>query len=322
MSHLNVPIESSNMSLDEKAKAAEISPVSTNTDSDRAGYTTPTPAPAPNTNTLESSYNGNNTPSLSSLENLQVLPKILREGILFIASAPALLLQAAHPALNSSPNTSLQKDLPATIHSTLSYIAALVFGSREEKAALLGRLRLGQPPFPLPSTTSNPDAQLWVLATLYATATHIYQRVYGTFDFRTSEASYVEFGIVLRHLSPTLIAPGAWPSTRGGFWSYFDETVETLTVSAAAQDFASSLPNRDDLPKSMSLTKPVLRAVAIEMLPEKVRSGYGLQSTVGSRTMYSTAMGLVKPVYPVVPPAWKRGNVEYYLGEVRRVINA
>ncbi|KAL4955343.1 hypothetical protein BDW69DRAFT_121026 [Aspergillus filifer] len=305
------------MSLDEKAKAAEISPVSTNTD----GYTTstPAPAPAPNTNTLD---NGTNTPSLTTLENLQVLPKILREGILFIASAPALLLQAAHPALNSPTSSSLQSDLPATLNSTLSYIAALVFGTREEKAALLGRLRLGQPPFPTPSTSGNEEAQLWVLATLYATATHVYQRVYGTFDFRTSEASYVEFGLVLMHLSPALLAPGSWPSSRAKFWSYFDETVAGLTVSAAAQDFASSLQSRDNLPMAMSLSKPVLRAVAVEMLPETVRKGYGLQSTVGSRTVYSTAMGLVKPVYPVLPGGWKRGHVEYYLGEVRRVINA
>ncbi|KAL4797632.1 hypothetical protein BDV19DRAFT_42113 [Aspergillus venezuelensis] len=303
------------MSLDEKTKAVEISPVSTNTD----GYTTPTLAP--NTNTLD---NEPNTPSLTTLENLQVLPKILREGILFIASAPALMLQAAHPALNSptSSSSNLQSDLPATLNSTLSYIAALVFGTREEKAALLGRLRLAQPPFLTPSTSGNEDAQLWVLATVYATATHVYQRVYGTFDFRTSEASYVEFGLVLMHLSPTLLAPGSWPSSRAKFWSYFDETVANLSVSAAAQDFASSLPNRDDLPKSMSLTKPVLRAVTIEMLPENVRSGYGLQSTVGSRTMYSTAMGLLKPVYPVLPGGWKREHVEFYLGEVRRVINA
>ncbi|KAL4966340.1 oxygenase MpaB family protein [Aspergillus stella-maris] len=303
------------MSLDEKAKAAEISPVSTNTD----GYTTPTPTPAPNTNTLD---NEPNTPSLTTLENLQVLPKILREGILFIASAPALLLQAAHPALNSSSPGNLQRDLPTTLNSTLSYIAALVFGTREEKTALLGRLRLAQPPFLTPSTSGNQEAQLWVLATLYATATHVYQRVYGTFDFRTSEASYVEFGLVLMHLSPTLLAPGAWPSSRAKFWSYFDKIIANLTVSAAAQDFAASLPNRDDLPRSMSLTKPVLRAVTIEMLPENVRSGYRLQSTVGSRTMYSTAMGLVKPVYPVLPGGWKRGHVEFYLGEVRRIINA
>ncbi|KAL4929872.1 oxygenase MpaB family protein [Aspergillus undulatus] len=320
MSNINVPIDASTMSLDEKAKATEISPIPSNSSStNQAQAARETPTPAPNTNTLESSYN---TPSLTALENLQVLPKILREGILFVASGPALLLQAAHPSLSSSKsNSNLSKDLPATLHATLSYIAALVFGTREEKAALLGRLRLGQPPLLIPTSATAPEAQLWLLATIYITSTDFYQRIYGKLDYRTAEASYAEFSIVLRHLAPTLLPAGSWPSNRSKFWAYFDDEVERLVVSSAAQDFACSLPQRDDLSRGMSLSKPVLRAITVEMLPVKTRQGYGLNSTVGSRTAYTMALGFLKPCYPCVPRSWRDGHVEYYLREVRRVIN-
>ncbi|RDW93787.1 oxygenase MpaB family protein [Aspergillus mulundensis] len=303
------------MSLDEKANAEKISPVSSNSSSEQAQST---------------AYNANtNTPSLSALDNLQVLPKILQEGVLFVASGPALLLQAAHPGFSTTANTStnLTTELTTSLHATLSYIACLVFGTAEEKEALLGRLRLGQPPLQSsPSSTPSsrpPASQLWLLATLYATATDFYQRIYGSFDYRTAEAAYDEFGVVLRHLSPTILPSdqALWPSTRAEFWKYWDAELPKLAVSAAAHDVATELA-RWDLPRGVGLTRPVLRAITIEMLPENIREGYGLKSTFGTRRLYATAMGLLKPVYPCIPRGWRASPVKYYLEELRRGISS
>ncbi|KAL4787316.1 hypothetical protein BJX76DRAFT_354263 [Aspergillus varians] len=284
------------MPLDEKAQVNEIFPVFSNTGSQPAN---------------QAAFNP------TSLDNLQVLPKILREGILFIASSPALLLiQAANPN-----NT----DITTTLHSTLSSIACLVFGTSEETASFLDHIHLRQQQQPLPP----PQLHLWILATLYATATDIYQRIYGSFDYRTAEASYVEFAILTRHLVPPGLlhifpegaAAAAWPASRVAFWKYWDEQVGRLRVSDEARAFAAELLQRD-LPWGVGCVKPALRAVTVEMLPGKVREGYGLRSTVGTRGVYAVTMGGLKPVYPGLPRRWRGRPVKYYLGEVKRGIDA
>ncbi|KAL4874465.1 hypothetical protein BJY04DRAFT_13249 [Aspergillus karnatakaensis] len=288
------------MSLEEKPSAEEISPISSPSNSQ-------TP-----------------TPDISTLNSLQVLPKILQEGILFIASGPALLLQAAQPGLKNrlsqtpptaNANNNLSNDLTTTLHSTLSYIAVLVFGTPAEREALVGRLRISQPP--LPSPPSPPQATLWLLATIYATATDFYQRIYGTFDYRTSEASYHEFSLLISHLGPNILPPGFWPFSRAAFWKYFDTQVDTLTVSAEAHKFANSLVSRKQ-GKGIGYLRPFMRVITIEMLPGRIREAYGLRSTAGTRASYKTTMVVLVASWPVLPKAWRFKSVGVYLEDGRR----
>jgi uncharacterized protein (DUF2236 family) len=300
------------MSLDEKPKIDDISPVSSN------------------------SHVPNSTTDLAALDNLQVLPKILQEGILFVASGPALLLQAAQPGLknrlsqtnptnntgSSSTTPSLAEDLTTTLHATLSYIACLVFGTREEKEALLGRLRLGQPLFPIPTTsaTTDPNTQLWLLATLYATATDFYQRIYGRVDYRTAERGYAEFALILRYLDPVVLPASLWPTSRADFWRYWDDQIEALSVSGDAHKFAHDLAHATELPRWVGYMKPFMRVVTVEMLPVRIREAYGLKSTVGTRGMYRATMGFSVAVYPALPKSVRSYPMKYYLEEVKRVL--
>ncbi|KAL2787040.1 hypothetical protein BJX66DRAFT_346438 [Aspergillus keveii] len=300
------------MSLDEKPKIDDISPVSSN------------------------SHVPNSTTDLAALDNLQVLPKILQEGILFVASGPALLLQAAQPGLknrlsqtnptnntgSSSTTPSLAEDLTTTLHATLSYIACLVFGTREEKEALLGRLCLGQPPFPIPTTsaTTDPNTQLWLLATLYATATDFYQRIYGRVDYRTAERGYAEFALILRYLDPVVLPASLWPASRADFWRYWDDQIEALSVSGDAHKFAHDLAHATELPRWVGYMKPFMRVVTVEMLPVRIREAYGLKSTVGTRGMYRATMGFSVAVYPALPKSVRSYPMKYYLEEVKRVL--
>ncbi|KAL5334493.1 hypothetical protein BJX70DRAFT_402545 [Aspergillus crustosus] len=291
--------------LDEKPETEEVSPITTTT----------TTSP----------------PDINSLNNLQVLPKILHEGILFVASGPALLLQAAQPGLknrlsqttpinpnSNNPNNTLSNELTTTLHSTLSYIAVLVFGTPAQKQALIGRLRLSQPP--LPSPPSAPQATLWLLATIYATATDFYQRIYGTFDYRTSEKSYTEFSLLIHHLGPTILPPDFWPATRPDFWKYFDTQIDTLSVSAEAHRFAHDLVSSSGKQgiRGIGYLRPVMRVVTIEMLPERIREAYGLRSTRGTRAGYKSAMVLLVASWPAVPKGWRFRAVKVYLEEGRR----
>ncbi|KAL2830145.1 hypothetical protein BJY01DRAFT_261007 [Aspergillus pseudoustus] len=313
------------MSLDEKNNIDQISPVSSISND------------APNTTNTTTTT----TTDITALDNLQVLPKILQEGILFVASGPALLLQAAQPGLknrlnqtnptittaSTSTTPSLADELTTTLHATLSYIACLVFGTGEEKEALLGRLRLSQPPFPIPASsaaTSDPNTQLWLLATLYATATDFYQRIYGRVDYRTAERGYAEFTLLLKHLDSAVPFPAAtlWPASRTDFWRYWDDQVEHLSVSGDAHKFAHDLAHNTALPRWVGFMKPFMRVVTVEMLPVRIREAYGLKSTAGTRGLYRATMGFSVAVYPALPKSVRAYPVKYYLDEVKRVLGS
>ncbi|KAF9891890.1 hypothetical protein FE257_002853 [Aspergillus nanangensis] len=266
------------------------------------------------------------THRLDELDNLEVLPQILQEGILFAGAGSALLLQAAMPGIkhrnsdsqngNSSSNSNLATELGDALQAHLSYIACLVFGTRAEKKTLLDLLSRGQPPLAASENyAAHPPTQLWVAATLYATATDFYQRVYGRVNYRTAEKAYAEFATLMLCVG---MAPGTWPASRQAFWTYWDDQIEKLTVTAEAHRFATDLMARDDFPRWVMLSKPFLRVLTIEMLPLRIREAYGLKSTVGTRGLYRTAMGFSVAVYPALPKSKRSYPLTYYLGELRK----
>lgn len=260
------------------------------------------------------------------LEKLEILPHILQEGILFAGSGSALLLQAAYPGIKNRISHSeagdggaLAKELSDALQATLSYIACLVLGTEKEKKTLLSLLQRGQPPYRASQTyTSTPAIQLWVSATLYATATDFYQRVYGRVNYRTAEKAYAEFTLLMHALgTPT----GMWPENRQAFWKYWDDQIEQLTVTADAHRFAQELFERKDLPRWVNMLKPLMRVATIEMLPPRIREAYGLKSTMSTRGLYRTAMGFSVAIYPALPQSTRSYALQYYLTDLRKRLN-
>lgn len=244
----------------------------------------------PTTNSIKSETN-----LLDALDSLEILPQILQEGILFAGSGTALLLQAATPEIrndhdkaNNGPN--LATELGNALQAMLSYVSCLVFATRQEKKTLLDMLNRGQPPLRGSEHyyAAAPDVQLWIAATLYATATDFYQRIYGRVDYRTAEKAYAEFGLLVHTLG---LPSGVWPETRQKFWTYWDDRIERLTVTPDANKFAKDLLHDKAVPRWVQMLKPFLRVVTIEMLPPRLREEYGLKSTMGTRGLYRSTMG-------------------------------
>lgn len=111
----------------------------------------------------------------------------------------AILLQAAIPEamMEQQENKDPAIQLLESIQITISYMCYLTFGSREEKKNLLDKINRGK--YPLHS--SNLTSRLWIVATLYATATDLYQRIYGSVDYRTAERVYGEYGLLVSALN-------------------------------------------------------------------------------------------------------------------------
>ncbi|PLB53420.1 hypothetical protein P170DRAFT_348880 [Aspergillus steynii IBT 23096] len=269
------------------------------------------------------------TGDFEKLEKLEILPHILQEGILFAGSGSALLLQAAYPGIKNrisdsqnaqqDSSSALAKELSDALQATLSYIACLVLGTEKEKKTLLDLLQRGQHPIRASETyTSHPPTQLWVSATLYATATDFYQRIYGRVNYRTAEKAYAEFTLLMHALGmPT----GTWPATRQAFWKYWDDQIEQLSVTADAHRFAKDLFDRTDLPRWVVMLKPLMRVATIEMLPPRIREAYGLKSTASTRGLYRTAMGFSVAIYPALPKSTRSYALQYYLEDLRKHLN-
>lgn len=263
---------------------------------------------------------------LHALEQLQVLPQILQEGILFAGSGAALLLQAALPAIREAETTGGHRELATelldALQANISYLSCLVFGTSAERQTLLGLLQRGEAPG-LGGGRNNrfahhPTLQLWMAATLYTTSTDFYQRVYGRVDYETSQRGYSEFSLLMNCLG---MPAGTWPETRQAFWSYWDEQVGKLTVSADAAQFAKDLRESQEMPKWVQNIKPFLRAVTIEMLPPRLREAYGLRSTGSTRFLYRTWMGFSTAVYPAMPNKMRAYPLRYYQERLRSRMN-
>ncbi|KAJ5293617.1 hypothetical protein PENANT_c002G03910 [Penicillium antarcticum] len=262
---------------------------------------------------------------LHALEQLEVLPKMLSEGILFAGSGATLLLQAALPGIREETaggHKELATELIDALQAHISYISCLVFGTRAERKTLIDMLHNGEPPL-LGGGRSNrfaqqPALQLWMAATLYATATDFYQRVYGRVDYASAQLAYKEFTLLMNCLG---VPPGTWPETREAFWSYWDRQVSELTVSSDAAQFAKDLRESTDMPRWVQTMKPFLRVSTIEMLPPKLRDAYGLRSTVATRAIYRTWMGFSVAVYPAMPNKWRAYPLKFYQDRLREKLN-
>ncbi|KAJ5106063.1 hypothetical protein NUU61_003410 [Penicillium alfredii] len=263
---------------------------------------------------------------LHALEQLEILPQILQEGILFAGSGAALLLQAALPGIREEETTGgpdvLATELLDALQAHISYMSCLVFGTREERKALLDTLHRGIAPL-LGGGRQNrfshhPPLQLWMAATLYATSTDFYQRVYGRVEYHTAQRCYSEFTLIMNCLG---MPADIWPETRQAFWSYWDNQVANLRVSSDAATFAKDLRESTDMPRWVQTIKPFLRVVTIEMLPPRLRDAYGLRSTAATRALYRTWMGFSVAVYPAMPNKLRAYPLRFYQDRLREKLH-
>ncbi|KAJ5328162.1 hypothetical protein N7541_001700 [Penicillium brevicompactum] len=262
---------------------------------------------------------------LHALEQLEIFPKMLQEGIIFAGAGAALLLQAALPGIRDGAtggHKELATELIDTLQAHISYISCLVFGTRAERKTLLDLLHNGDRPLlgdgHATRFAAHPSKQLWMAATLYATSTDFYQRIYGRVDYASAQRAYSEFTLLMNCLG---VPAGTWPASRQEFWSYWDDQVSQLTVSEDAAQFAKDLRESTEMPRWVQSMKPFLRVATIEMLPPRLRDAYGLKSTVGTRALYRTYMGFSVALYPAFPDKWRAYPYKFYQDRLKEKLN-
>ena len=123
------------------------------------------------------------------------------------------------------------------------------------------------------------------------------------------------------------VEPGMWPKDRKEFDRYFWDMVEKLEVTDEARGVAKDLIDQTGVPFGVfwvyaTVKGPVSRVMTTEILPEKVRKGFGLESTVYSRGVYRLVNGLNSWVVPWVPSGVRAWPKNYYMRDLRSRIAA
>jgi uncharacterized protein (DUF2236 family) len=218
---------------------------------------------------------------------------IHREAVLALGLGRALLLQLAHPwvAQAVADHSTFRGDPLGRLAATVMAAELLVFGDRSQADSAAAQIRdvhtrihgtlehaVGRWPAGAAYTAEDPDALLWVLATLMDSALVLYERCFdplpaGTVQRYLAEATRLGAMIGVR--------PASAPRTRVELVDYMNEMVGdgTVAVGPIALRMAHALlrPSMPVLPRAISWPyRAAARAAAASTMPVGLRNQYGL----------------------------------------------
>src|SRR4051812_24058252 len=199
-----------------------------------------------------------------------------REGVLIAAGGAASLLQTAHPRIAQGvyDHSYTAEDPLGRLKGTMQWLYAVEFGSREEAETLSRAVRRMHDTVTGPGyTAGDPELQVWVAGTLFATAAHAYGLIFGPLT-RDELAAYYEQTKVFATI---LGCPYAMmPATYEDFRVYYARMLSELRISAASRQIAEQVlyPRLPGGP----LNAPGLAAVRLitaGLTPDPIRRQYG-----------------------------------------------
>ena len=238
--------------------------------------------------------------------------RIDREAVIFLGAGRALLLQLAHPwvAAAIAKHSRTFADPIGRFHRTFGTVFTMVFGSLDQSlaaarqlhrrhAGITGHLPEAIGPFDKGSAYhANEVAALrWVHATLAETALMAHDLVLPALSFEEREQYWAEsrrFGALFG------LMPADLPLDWASFTAYTATMAQSdiLTVSPAAREIVGQL---------FSSGRPWLRpprwyqALSVQMLPERLREGFGLSFDAHDRAAADRALAWIRRIYPMLP---------------------
>lgn len=257
--------------------------------------------------------------------NPKHLNLIVREGIILGAGAAAILLQVAEPGVGQGVNThsNFAYRVADRLRTTMTFVYCLSYGTPEEKRKICdmvtkvhqgvhGTLDEGKNKGKV-YRALDPELQLWVAATLYATGYETYTRIYGKIeDDELNEKIYQEYSILACALQ---VPPEMWPSSRRDFWTYWDNKVAELEITEHAKEVATDLLTLRRAPWHMRMFMPSVRVVTADLLPERIRQAYNVKH---HRKLYKVHEFMVKAIYRPLPLRVRSYPVRLYMDDMRK----
>lgn len=202
--------------------------------------------------------------------------RINKERFVLIGGPAAAILQAAHPtvAFGVAAHSRFRDDILDRLGRTLAAVYTVAFGTREEVRCMAGRVRAVHEQVagsePGPYSALEPDALLWVLATLVVTSTEMHRRYAAplTVDeldrFLTDMRRFGEwFGLDPAH------GPQTWDEFRRYYEGMLDGPLLGSHPLCAEVANAVVWPRR---PLAARMLAPLVAPLACTYVPEPLRS--------------------------------------------------
>lgn len=246
------------------------------------------------------------------------MQEVVKEAILLSGGAVAILLQVANPGVGRGVNEhSNFAYRPADrLRTTMTYVYAMTFGTPEEKRTVVEMVHRAHATVRGDGYTADDvDLQLWVAATLYASALDIYEKVFGKLDEARADIVYQQYAV----LSTTLrVPPEMWPKDRKAFWEYWDGMVNTFPITPYAVKVSKDILYNKRAPLWIRMNMPLIRVVTAEWLPPYMRDAYGLKTSKSKKFVYRMLLGLTRSVYPRLPMSIRTFPMRYYMKDMRK----
>ncbi|WP_210505998.1 oxygenase MpaB family protein [Naasia sp. SYSU D00057] len=239
------------------------------------------------------------------------------EGALLAGGGRALLLQLAHPSVarGVAEHSRFAEDPLKRLWGTLEYLYVLAFGSEEETrlvARYVGGAHRGVRGDGYDAR--DPDLQLWVAATLYDTTVQVAEAVHGPLPDALADELYREDA----RIGTALGMPAElWPADRAAFAVYWREQLALLEVTPVARGLATALLRPESGPLWMRALMPLARLLTAGLLPEPIRSGYGVRWTPELERRFTRTFRAVLAVYRVLPGPVRRAPSHLLLRRFR-----
>jgi uncharacterized protein (DUF2236 family) len=242
-----------------------------------------------------------------------------REGFLIASGGAASLLQTAHPKIAQGvyDHSYTAQDPLGRLKGTMQWVYAVGFGTREEAERLSGIVRSMHDSVTGPGyQADDPELQVWVASTLFATAVHAYRLIFRRLSRDELEEYYEQSKVYATILGCPY---EMMPATYGDFREYYARTLTSLRITDASRAIAHQVLH-PRLPGGR-LNEPGLAAIRLitaGLTPEPIRRQYGWRWDRTRRIRFHLLMASVRLVYPRMPLRVRAFPRDYYLHQLRR----
>lgn len=228
---------------------------------------------------------------------------VLRRPVFLLGGMNALLLQLAEPkvAAGVAEHSDFSNRIFDRLRHTVELMMEVGLGEPSQAEQALDEMDRahegvrGSLPDGSSYDAEDPELRLWVLATLISTVISVERRYVGEFDDEDRGRYYQESMAVARALRV-----GDPPPDLVAFRAYMDRRTASLEVGEQARRIAGHV-----LYPRMGWAPPwvfaPLRVVTADLLPARLRHGYGLHMSAAQRRWLRRAQSLSRVIIPRLP---------------------
>lgn len=245
------------------------------------------------------------------------LADINLESYVYFGAGAAVAWQLADPRVGrgvARHSQTLTRPL-SRLQATMNYIYAVSLGDDEDRAAIARHVNKAHRPVRGDGYNAfDPDAQLWVAATLYRGAVDMYQLFVGPLPDSSHEPLYQQaraFGRILQ------VKDAQWPVDVDAFDAWWNARQSRLSVDEEVRSYFQAVLH-GAAPWFLQPALPLQRFVTRALLPPQLRAMFGMDWTAADERRWMRFQHWAPRIYWAMPAALRHLPANLALRHMRR----